>query len=612
MSSSDTSSRRKGLLRLFAEGAITGDELTAMLAKLSSEPSAPSPDSASADRTSVADTARRDPARSHEQLPARPSASSGPELPSMEVDIRPPAGQSRSEELRPKQSTGSPRVAPFASNDRTLDRQPGIHGEGPLAKPAARTNLSGPVVGELLGNQYELVTQVGRGGMGIVWKAWDRIGSLEVCVKLLPPEIQFDHREMERVKETFTRVERLQHEHLCPLYSLLIDDNRGYYLVMKYIEGTTLGLYRRDYVAKHGSFSIREMFRVLSPVARCLDYIHKEGILHRDLKPANILVGGKQAEQIQIVDLGLAAEVRGSVSRVSQSGHGMAGTAPYMAPEQWRGQGQGPKVDQYALAIIVYELLTGSLPFDCPNDTAWKHCATEEVLPPHPAIPPALLAVLQRGRAPIAEDRYSGCGAFLVEMTRVMTDKRPAEASSLDRGAGPASHSPVSTGGVPLTGLGLPKALVDAILIASTRLRLLRTWARSQPGIAVSVGIVGLLTLWFAGSVLFRGGDRGVAAYLAASTATGYELRVNVVQFHSETVEESYRVGRETLFRQVLRDSPVVREETFFVTGLPSLEPFSKEGRGYYRAVMDRVGDGPVTVILDRPPLRSDLKKRGG
>ena len=212
----------------------------------------------------------------------------------------------------------------------------------------------------IIGN-FELKFMVGRGGMGEVWKARDIKGERFVVLKLVPREIQHAAEEMARVKITFQRIQHLQHQHICPVYGLDEDSRFGWYVWMKYINGQTLSAYRNTHAATHhGVFSLEQVVKVLRPVAEALDYAHIHKVLHRDVKPQNILVIG-EAEDIQVVDFGLAAEIRTSTSRISQVQMDTSGTRPYMAPEQWRGQRQDARTDQYALAAVAYELISGRL-----------------------------------------------------------------------------------------------------------------------------------------------------------------------------------------------------------------------------------------------------------
>jgi len=306
------------------------------------------------------------------------------------------------------------------SSPASADTGSDPHGDQPTVAERPVLGLA-PRKGDVLAGKFELEEQIGRGAMGVVWKAHDSLGKRTVCVKLLPPEVQHDPLELERLQELFGKIHILQHEHLCPLYGLEHDARFRHFLTMKFIDGVTLAEYRRDYVKTHGTFPLEETVRLLGMVARCLDYIHSERVVHRDLKPANILVS-RDGRKVQIIDLGLAAEIRSTVSRVSRKSADLAGTAPYMAPEQWEGEVVDGKADQFALATIAYELLAGRLPFDCPSDTAWMHCALNKQAPEAEGLAPVVLEGLRKARHRLRDSRFATCSELLRTLQNPSTE----------------------------------------------------------------------------------------------------------------------------------------------------------------------------------------------
>ena len=264
---------------------------------------------------------------------------------------------------------------------------------------------------------FTLRAKLGRGGMGEVWQAWDEMGDRPVVLKLVPPELQHFDDAMTRVKSSFQVVQSLQHQHICPLYVLGKDPYVGWYVVMKFIDGQTLSSYRSTYVARHGSFPVEQVVKVLRPVAQALDYAHSQRVIHRDIKPQNILIVG-DAKDVQLVDFGLAAEIRTTVSRYTQVQLDTSGTRPYMAPEQWKGRGQDARTDQYALALVAYELLAGHLPFESADFEILRACALND--PPEPiegmadSVNRALLVGLAKQRG----ERFETCCEFIDALTR--------------------------------------------------------------------------------------------------------------------------------------------------------------------------------------------------
>lgn len=254
--------------------------------------------------------------------------------------------------------------------------------------------------------------RLGRGGMGEVWRARDLVGERTVVVKLLHPEFVHHPDELASVKQMFQRVHNLQHQNICPLYLLGQDDRFGYYVVMKYLDGKTLSVYRRRYLETHSEFTLQELKRVLGPVAAALDYAHGHKIIHCDVKPQNIMIS-PDGQDVQLVDFGLAAEIRSTVSRLSSSSVEYGGTYPYMSPEQWRGEQIDGKTDQYALAVVAYEMIAGSRPFRSADPAVLRMCALNDDPSPIEGVDPAVNAALRRGMAKSKLDRFDSCTGFL-------------------------------------------------------------------------------------------------------------------------------------------------------------------------------------------------------
>ena len=280
-------------------------------------------------------------------------------------------------------------------------------------------------VGVLIGN-FQLQVKLGRGGMGEVWKAWDTKAERAVVLKLVPPELQHAGEEMARVKATFQRIHALQDRHICPVYLLDEDRRFGWYLVMKYIDGQTLSAYRATYVARHGEFPAGQVVKVLCPVAEALDYAHAQKVIHRDVKPQNILVVG-DAEDVQIVDFGLAAEIRTTLSRVSQQQMDTSGTRPYMAPEQWKGQLQDARTDQYALAVVAYELISGRLPFESEDFDILRACVLNDPPEEIEGQTPALNRALTLGLAKQRQERFGSCREFVQSLVTPGPERQSAQ-----------------------------------------------------------------------------------------------------------------------------------------------------------------------------------------
>ena len=146
------------------------------------------------------------------------------------------------------------------------------------------------IAGTIIGEKYELLEQIGRGGMGVVWKAKDKVADRLVALKFVPNELKRFETEMQRVRDTFKKVHALQHQAICPIYTLEDGGPLGYYLVMKYLEGETLDAYVLRKLAQSEVLPLNHVVAILSRVAVALDYAHQEGVIHRDIKPSNIFL----------------------------------------------------------------------------------------------------------------------------------------------------------------------------------------------------------------------------------------------------------------------------------------------------------------------------------
>lgn len=261
--------------------------------------------------------------------------------------------------------------------------------------------------------RFQVEQLLGTGGMAEVWKAADPVRQGPVVIKLLSPFLRGNTDELQRLDDSFRKVQGLQHQHICPLYDLVNDPDLGSYLVMKFVEGATLSMYRWRFLQTNAAFFMSEIVRLLRPIAEALDYAHSQGIAHRDVKPANIVVASDGSGP-QLVDFGLAAEIRGCVSRVTNLNQDISGTKLYMPPEQWRGWLQDGRADQYSLAIVAYELLSGLPPFATVTDPdVLRQCVLQESIPELTEASEPVNRVLLKALSKEPADRFESCVAFI-------------------------------------------------------------------------------------------------------------------------------------------------------------------------------------------------------
>ena len=290
---------------------------------------------------------------------------------------------------------------------------------------------SGASLGRI--DQYELIRELGGGGFGCVYLAKDTVAGIEVAVKGLPPLVRLNKEELENVRKNFALVSRLHHPNIAaaltlhPVAQAIYDDKSDAeklrvfggdtLVVMQYAPGVMLSQWRKQF--PDGKVPLDKALEITRQIASALDYAHKEKILHRDIKPANVMIetAADGSLTARVLDFGLAAEIRSSMSRVSQSITDTSGTRPYMAPEQWLGREQGKETDLYALAVLFNELVTGKVPFASVFDTGDPVLMMNVVGREEPEISsdlskPMRLA-LSKALAKKREDRFGSCIAFV-------------------------------------------------------------------------------------------------------------------------------------------------------------------------------------------------------
>jgi len=283
----------------------------------------------------------------------------------------------------------------------------------------------------MLANRYRLIEEIGRGGMGVVWKAEERTAERNVVLKFVPHEIKNFADGVEQFKVSFKTIHELQHPHICPVYTLEEDLSLGCYHVMKWLDGETLDQYVNRTVGKRQPLPFDEVLRILSPVAEALDYAHNNRIVHRDIKPSNIFLvldETKNIKTVQVIDFGLASDIRSALSQksqVSQTQLRWVGTPLYMAPEQWRAEPLSESTDQYALAAVAYKLLSGYLPFDSDNSELLRMAVTQDPPKPIPTMPEHVNGALLKALAKDAGQRFETCTEFIAALSEAVVHRAP-------------------------------------------------------------------------------------------------------------------------------------------------------------------------------------------
>jgi serine/threonine protein kinase len=273
------------------------------------------------------------------------------------------------------------------------------------------------LLGRILGDRYELVEKVGSGGMAIVYKAKCHLLRRHVAVKILRPELVEDEDFVARFKRESLAAASLSHPNIVNIYDVG-EENGVYYIVMEYVRGKTL----KEYIREKGRLDWEEAVRIASQICSALKHAHKNGIVHRDIKPQNILVS--EDGTIKVADFGIARAV--SSATVTVAGANVMGSVHYFSPEQARGGYVDAKSDLYSLGIVLYEMVTGCVPFegDTAISVALKHIQ-ERAKPPwelNPDLPKSLNDVIEKSTEKDQARRYQTAGEMLRDLQRVLRE----------------------------------------------------------------------------------------------------------------------------------------------------------------------------------------------
>ncbi len=276
-------------------------------------------------------------------------------------------------------------------------------------------------VATALGGRYTLVRELGQGGMGAVFLGRDVKLGREVAIKVLPPTTQA-YLGSERFQREVQLAAKLSHPHIVPLFEA--DEVDGFlYYVMGFVEGESLA----ERLARQGALALGEAIRITAEVGDALQYAHERGIIHRDVKPANILLSGGHA---LVTDFGIAKSIAESEEGQTLTGTGSTvGTAAYMSPEQASGERRiDARSDVYALAAVLYEMLTGEPPFTGPNAQAVVARILVDtprtVRTVRPNVPVHVEQALLAGLAKVPGDRPPSAKAFVDSLSPPTTEQR--------------------------------------------------------------------------------------------------------------------------------------------------------------------------------------------
>jgi serine/threonine protein kinase/beta-lactam-binding protein with PASTA domain len=272
--------------------------------------------------------------------------------------------------------------------------------------------VSDTLIGTLFDGRYQVVRKLGAGGMANVYLAEDQELGRRVAIKILNDRFANDDQFIERFRREAKNAAALSHPNIVSIY------DRGeaagtYYIAMEYLDGRSL----KELITSRGPAPLNVAIEYARQILSALRFAHRHGIVHRDIKPHNVLVDAEG--RVKVTDFGIA---RAGTSQMTEAGS-IVGTAQYLSPEQARGTGVDQRSDLYSLGIVLYELLTGTLPFngDTPVEIAMKHLSQTPELPSvsRPELPRELDLVVTRALAKNPDDRYQNADEMDADLERL-------------------------------------------------------------------------------------------------------------------------------------------------------------------------------------------------
>jgi len=265
---------------------------------------------------------------------------------------------------------------------------------------------------------YEILEELGRGGMAVVYRAHEVHLGRQVAIKVLPPDLTYARGATERFQREARTAAALDHPCIIPIFRISAGGKLFWY-AMKFLEGRSLA----DILLEKGLLTMAEAIAILDQVADALDYAHQRGVVHRDVKPGNVMldVNGR----VTVTDFGIAKELQGSALTGSGA---ILGTPYYMSPEQCRGGGDiTGATDQYSLGVMAYQMISGHLPFEADSAIDVIHKHVSEQPPPLEALLPGLprnvINAIDRAMSKKAEDRFPTVRAFVNALKNVPAEE---------------------------------------------------------------------------------------------------------------------------------------------------------------------------------------------
>ena len=288
------------------------------------------------------------------------------------------------------------------------------------------------MIGRIVGN-YKIIEKIGEGGMGAVYRGLDLMLEREVAIKVLRTELASQPQVVERFRSEAVTLAKLNHPNIAALYSFFRQGD-DFFMVMEYLQGKTLD----RVLSERGRFPYTEAIPLFCHALEGVGYANRRGIIHRDIKPANMMLTDEGV--LKVMDFGIARVL--GTARMTRAGH-LIGTIEYMSPEQVRGQETDARSDIYSLGMLLYEMLTGRVPFPIENEFELMRAQIERMpTPPRQIvaeIPESIEAAIMRAVAKDPAERFQSAADFraalLVDEAAIFSTAQRAKLAAISEGS---------------------------------------------------------------------------------------------------------------------------------------------------------------------------------
>lgn len=349
------------------------------------------------------------------------------------------------------------------------------------------------MVGQMV-SHYKILEKLGEGGMGVVYKAQDMKLDRIVALKFLPSHLTASEEEKSRFLQEAKAASALNHPNVCTIYGIEEHDGQQF-IEMEYVDGAML-----ESKIQGAGLKIQDALTYAIQIGEALAEAHAKGITHRDIKSSNIMVNSKN--QIKVMDFGLA-KLKGSLKLTRAAS--TIGTLAYMPPEQIQGGEADERSDIFSFGVVLYEMLTGRLPFRGEHEAAMMYSIVNEEPEPiersRPDIPPELVRIIKRSLEKDREDRYQHVDDMVSELRRVKKQSARLTQQYVPTLASLSPDRKVSEAAQPPTSATAPRP--------------------SRKGLSISIISAGVVLVGIVGYILFRGGVKETA-----TTFTGRKMLV--------------------------------------------------------------------------------------